>query len=597
MRYVQETDELRRVLALPRREPAISAELVGELSRLLSRDDLCPGAKLPPNDLGLCVVCDQPLRLKPLQALALHDMYICGGAFLSLDVGEGKTLISLLAPYVLNSEKPLLLLKAHLVGKTANERAALARHWRIPNNIFFQSYTMLGLPQCAVWLEEVYKPDLIVADESQSLKNKTAAGRRRVERYIEKHPTTRYVPMTGTIMRTSIQDFAPQLVWALKEGAPVPRKSAEIEEWAFALDAQLDDEFSRVEPGALLAFADGIEGDDVTRARHGFRRRLRETPGVICSAEGGTDVGNVRLEIRALRYDLSATTAEHFRRLRQDKVTPDGRELWEASEVWMYARELALGFHQVWNPPAPDDWRAARRAWFSWVREIISRSRTLDSPDHIAQALDAIEDGRIKNAPDRLRDGIPILAAWRAIKDKFTPNPVPVWHDDSALNVAAQWMRTRGPGIVWTEHIPFGQRLAELTGAKYYGAEGFAPDGEFIDHGDPKRSLIASVKANREGRNLQKKWSRNLIVTPPEGADLAHQLIGRTHRPGQRDAVVMVDVFLGCMEHARAMAKAREGARSTRDTVGAQNKLLLAHVFDWPSHDEIATWSGPRWGK
>lgn len=553
---------MRRILALPRREPIAPAGLAHVLTEFL---------KTPTGTMSLF----------PLQALALHDIGICGGAFLPLDVGEGKTLISLLAPSILNAERPLLLLKAHLITKTSRERAELAKHWRIPNNIRMMSYQMLGLVQSATELD-LYKPDLIICDEVQSLKNRKAAVTRRVARYMHHHPETKFVAMTGTIMRRSIRDFAHVLRWSLKDRAPVPATDAETEDWANALDEQLDNEFARFAPGALLRLADPEDISalgELPAARRGFGRRLRETEGVVCSAETGTKV-SAKLKIRALRYDLSEPTIEHFRKLREAWITPDGWELWEASQIWQHARELALGFHQVWDPRPPAPWREARRKWFSFVREVLSRSRTLDSPEHVALACDA---GKLPGQP---------LDEWRAIKDTFAPNPVPVWHDDGALHAAAAWMRE--PGIVWVEHIPFGQRLSELTGAKYYGADGLAADGEFIDDAPEGRSIIASVKANREGRNLQKKWCRNLVTTPAEGADLWQQLIGRTHRTGQRAPVVVVDVFAGCAEHVRAWRKANAGALSIRDTVGTQSKLLLADI-EWPSEDEIATWSGPRW--
>lgn len=702
MQAIRETEELRRIVALPRRAPRLHPDVVRELSELL---------RTPTGTM----------QLRPLQALALHDIGVCGGGFLPLDVGEGKTLISLLAAYVLDAKRPLLLLPAHLIGKTARERAELASHWLIPTNVRLMSYQMLGLVQSAAELD-VYAPDLFILDESQKAKSFDAAVTKRIDRYMTKHPETRMVAMTGTIMRKSLRDFAHIVRWCLKDGAPVPAKDAEVDEWALALDEKVDNEFQRREPGALLALADhppADVGDPLTRARRGFRRRLRETPGVVCSAEGGTQV-EAGLMIRALRYEVSQVTVEHFRRLRTEWCTPDGWELMEAVDVWRHARELALGFHQVWTeketwetwlapilasaknrtadivrkiandlrhmiesarsgaipqngastfssagtgyktentnffslfraecaryasalraderstrssqstmitrpasfadyfapdvitlsvssengrawselfsicleasrPPKP--WRDARSAWAKFVRETLARSRTFDSPLQVELAVGHVE---LHKKFPRLAEGVEPLAAWKAVRDTFTPNPVPVWHDESALRVAAKWMKK--PGIVWTEHVAFASRLAAMTGAKYYGAKGLAADGSFVDDGDPNAAIIVSVDANREGRNLQRKWHRNLITSPEEGADKWQQLLGRTHRPGQEDDVA-ADVFLGCAEHSRAWTKALAGAESIRDTVGSESKLLIADI-DWPDEDEIASWAGPRW--
>ena len=153
----------------------------------------------------------------------------------------------------------------------------------------------------------------------------------------------------------------------------------------------------------------------------------------------------------------------------------------------------------------------------------------------------------------------------------------------------------RKPGIVWTSHSFFARKLAEITGASYYGAEGLTDDGlKFIEDASPRDAVIASIKANREGRNLQRLWNRNLVVSPPDGADAWQQLIARTHRPGQEADEVTVDVLLGCREHANAWRKATAGAYAIRDTVGAEQKLLLADI-DWPTDEEVATYTGARW--
>jgi hypothetical protein len=559
LQFVRETGELRRVRDLPRRAPEPPPGLADELTALL---------RTPTGTMCL----------RPLQALALYEIGMCLGAFLQLDVGEGKTLISALAPYVLDAKRTLLLLPGALVDKTSKDFAELSKHWLVPP-IRIMSYQMLGLVQAAHDLEQ-FAPDLIVADECHKLKNPHAAVTRRVDRFMAGHPRTMFVPMTGTPMRKSLRDCAHLIRWALKDNAPVPNTDAETDEWALALDEKIENEFARLDPGALMCFADPNESPRIVAARRGFRRRLRETPGVISSAESGTEVG-VPIRIRALRYDLSGETAEHFRVLREDMVTPDGWQLAEAVDVWRHAKELALGFHQAWDPRPPEPWRAARRNWHAFVRNVLSKSRTYDSPEHVAQACDA---GKLPNAA---------LEAWRAVEHTYEINVVAHWHDDGALRAAEAWMR-QGPGIVWTEHVEFARKLAERTGAKYYGAKGFSDDGEFVDNSPAGAALIVSVDANREGRNLQRKWCRSLIVSPEEGPDKLHQLIGRTHRPGQTAPEVTVDVFLGCAEHARAWEKARAGAVSIRDTVGSESKLLLAHV-EWPTDVEIRSWSGPRW--
>jgi hypothetical protein len=567
---VRNTPELQRVLTIPRRRLADQPSLAAELTDLL---------RTPTGTM----------RLREVQGQALQEIGTQGGLFGPIGVGEGKTLITLLAPYILDAKRPLLLLPAGLIEKTNRERAKLAQHWRIPTNLRLMSYEILGRVQSVDVLEEIRKggiePDLIICDEVHKLKNRRAAVTRRVIRWMHEHPDTRFVALSGTIMRKSLTDFAHILRWCLKDNAPVPRTVEETEEWALALDDQVSDE-ARFDPGALLRFTTPEDGDEpTTAARRGFQRRLLETPGVVSATQG--ERVDCSIYVRAKPYEMSRVTSEHVLKLRTDMVTPDDWELMTGAEVWMHARQLALGFHSIWSPRPPEPWRRARKAWNRFVRDVLSRSRTLDSPDHVARAID---DGR-------LPEGKAVLDAWRAIRDTFRPNVVAVWHDDSALKVCAEWMRK--PGVVWTEHVPFAERLAQMTGAQYFGAKGLTSRGESIEDEkvlDPRRSIIASIDANREGRNLLTRWNRMLMVSPSAGSDEWQQSIARLHRPGQTADEVEIDVLLGCLEHADAFRKAYAGAEVVRDTMGEEQKLLLADIT-WPSDNEIASYRGPLWGE
>lgn len=585
MRGVEPSAELRRVLAIPRRR-ADGADLIDPLTELLGVFDTCQGWRTPTPE-GFCSVCEGqvPVRLRATQALALHDIGVHRGAFCPIGCGEGKTLVTLLAPYVLDSKRPLLLLPANLIEKTKRDRRRLAVHWRIPTNIRLLSYQMLGRVQSAGELA-VYAPDLFMGDEAHNLKNPNAAVTRRVFRALAAFPDTPCVWLSGTMMNRSLCDFGHLAGTALKGNAPVPLDRDELDQWALALDPDDQvDAIRRNEPGALLDLCTPEDADPipVVAARRGFQRRLVETPGVIATTNDGEHIG-ASLVIRALTYKMSSTTEQHFDALRTENVTPDGWDI-EPIQVWQHARELALGFHGMWVPRPPDPWRAARRAWFAFVRSVLSRSETLDSPEHVEMAVDA---GLLPGD---------VLATWRAVKDTYPHDEVPVWHDDSALEVAIEWM-SKGPGIVWTSHVPFATRLAEMSGAPYFGEGGFDAAGNFIDDAPNGRAIIASIDANREGRNLQGKWSRNLVTTWPDSAARAQQMICRTHRPGQRADVVTFDVFLGCTEHARAMAKSRAAAEAVRDTTGAPAKLLIATI-DWPTDAELlaAPFTGARWGR
>ena len=537
---------------------------------------------------GLCIRLTDAYRtpegamsLRPVQALALHDISSGTGLLGPIRVGGGKTLISLLAPLVTNAQKPILITPAGLRKKTERDRAGLLEHWRIPRHMQLISVESLGRVSGATLLEQL-EPDLIVIDECHKFKNKRAGCTRRLMRYMAAHPETRVVAISGTVIKHSLKDFAHIARWALKDGAPVPDERY-VDEWADALDEQVNP-LRRLDPGPLLRLATSADdGDPTTRARKGFQRRLSETPGVVCSE--GSDGCDASIYIRAIDYAVSETTEANFLKLRTTWCTPDDWPISEAIVHWRHARELALGFHGVWNPRPPDSWLMPRKAWSSFVRRVISSSHHLDTELAVTNEVRA---GRLNSSGT--------WEKWVDVRESFTPHPQDVWHDDAALLACIKWMG-EGPGIVWCEHKFFAKELARRTGAKYYGAGGLTRHGEYIEDADPKTCIIASMAANSTGKNLQHLYWRNLFTSPPMGADAWEQNIGRTHRSGQKADQVECDLLLGCWEQFDGWHKARADARMSADMLGQSQKILLADVTDMPTEDEIAARRGARWHK
>lgn len=211
------------------------------------------------------------------------------------------------------------------------------------------------------------------------------------------------------------------------------------------------------------------------------------------------------------------------------------------------------------------EWLWARKAWSKFVRDVLSASKTMDSPFQVVLAVDE----------GRLPDG-GLLSDWRGIRDTFSPNSVPVWVCDSALEYAASWLE-RNQGLCWVEHRAFGQKLSELTGVPYFGRKGLDPRGVQIDqHQGP---AIASAASCSTGFNLQYLHSRNLVMSCEPTGKLWEQLLGRTHRHGQPEDTVTCDVYLGCAEQAEGFAQARRDAAYAQPKIGPQ-KLCYATVVD-----------------
>ncbi len=516
---VKHNDELRRIMALPRR---LWDDDPDYLTKIL---------KTPQGTMGL----------RQIQHVALTEIGMVGGLFGPLRVGAGKTLISLLAPVVGFAARPLLLVPASLVGKTERDSTLLRVHWDLPSHIRIMSYEWLGRVQAAEALEE-YHPDQIVADEVHRLKNPRAACTRRVRRFMAEHPSTKFVAMSGTITKRSIKDYAHIIRWCIKGTAcPLPQWHGDLELWADALDERKG-QTKRANPGALRALCNEEEDKLWTEeprraARMAYRRRLVETPGVVATKSTPIDAS---IRVSSVEPPVTSAIDDAFATLRDMWETPDGWPISDGLSMFRHARELALGFFYIWSPRPPAPWLEARRAWCSFVRKILGHSRKLDSELQVR----------------REHGDSPECRAWVEIRDSFKPNTEPRWLDASIVKYCASWAKENN-GIVWTEHRCFGELLQSL-GVPYYGRKGLDARGNMIEEHPAGQGLAASIPSNSTGRNLQ-AWSKNLIVSMPANGLQTEQLMGRTHRDGQPADEVTFEIITSCAEHVGSFLASRAG--------------------------------------
>lgn len=534
--------EFRRIAALPRRDWEKDPQLE-ELRVLLTQHLRRPGGTM---------------ELKANQAAALRDLADYGGLFGPQAVGAGKTLITLLAPVVLRSQRPLLLVPASVRDQTLRKvLPQMRKHWRLHPMLRVESYTAISLEKNANLLE-TYAPDLILADECHALAGQSSGRTKRVRRYIAAHPETRFLAVSGTVTNRSLLAYAEILYWCLKQNSPLPTNWQELQDWARAIDENVPED-KRTPPGALLLFCEQGES-----ARHGFRRRLSETPGIVATRDG--ELGT---SLRIHRREVSAPPHIHgmIAKLRRDWETPNGDLIVEAVEVWRHAREIALGFWYKWEPSAPRDWMEARRAWNQYVRETLRHNkRGLDTPLQVWMECD--------------RAPVPpvVFTDWKKIKDSFEPNTVAVWESDYLLHDAAKWLHDKenGGGIAWVEHVVFGERLAQFAGVPYFGG------GEKASHDilDATGPCVASIAAHSTGKNLV-QWNRNLVTCPPTSGKTWEQTLGRTHRQGQTADEVECWAYQHTEEFRTALSQAMRDARYLQDTLGGAQRLLYADVtFD-----------------
>lgn len=574
---VPDTPDLRRILSIPRRDwtAAEAEDLAKEMTKLLK----VPGGTMD---------------LRPFQAVGLHDLCAYGGLVGMGRVGIGKTLISFLSPYVCEAHRPLLIIPANLKAKTEKDVYQYKAHWEISSMMDLQSYELLARANHSYYLD-VTKPDLIICDEAHHLKNTKAAVTRRLKRYLEAcrseapeyadYPkNVKLVLLSGTFTNRSIKEYWHLLKWVLpRANVPLPLELSELELWSLALDEKVKPG-QRVRVGALEQFYNdkerelAREGKSLAAARRAYGRRLVQTPGVVSTTE--TFSGS-KLSVKDVQLALPQVIKAAFHTLREDWQLPDGEPISDGTLAAKSAKEIALGFYYKWNPWPPEDWIVARREWCQFVRRVLSRNKlSLDTEE---QVKNAVLEGLYPSEK---------LDAWLKVKESFEINVEAVWLSDFAVDAAIEWAKKR-KGIVWVFHSAFGKRLAAKSGLKYYGEGGFTEAGDFIENHPAGESLIASIKANKEGKNLQ-SWSRNLVCHPPSSGGWWEQMMGRTHRDGQQEALVSFEMFASCVEHYQAFHRALGDAIYTQDSTPLCQKLLYADL-DMPSLEDVEAMLGEEW--
>lgn len=454
----------------------------------------------------------------------------------------------------------------------------------------------------------------------------------------------RVIGMSGTITTQTPKDFAHIAHMCLPGGnAPVPSTYVELDRWHLALGASVT-EGARLHPGVLLqAFCDARENglDPTQAARKGYGRRLFETPGVVGTTDDGVKAS---LQIGAHDAPASAAIDDAFAMLRGDrercqvnwdlesiargepahtgdirysgwKLPPcEGHEQqWQCVdgiEIYRHALELALGFFYIPKEKPPPYWLEARGYWRRFVRSRISLGK-LDSELEVANAALAfpvtIDEMRASNGEDPHKDprvgGAHPYTHWVTIRDSYRLEKKATWICDSVLKSSADWLHSNSRGILWTRHVAFGKRLAEFCNVPYFGQEGRDAKGVYLDQvalaSDKFNGpIIASLDANKTGRDLQFKWDKNLFMTAMSDGAECQQSLARTHREGTDADVVEADMFMGCIEHAAAFEKAMSRARYIEDMTTEKQRLNFADVLV-PSADAQAEKHGRsfRWNK
>ena len=520
------------------------------------------------------------MELRPIQALALSEIRENGGLLGAIGVGHGKTLVSLLAPSVLYSKRPLLLLPAQLKRLTLDSiLPELRKHWRISPDLVVESYHAISnKPNLLFDLS----PDLIIADECHKISRKNSARTRRILRYFDAKEETRFVGLSGTITRKSLEDYWHLLLMALRENAPTPLKFHEMRQWGLCIDDGVPD-FERPQPGAFKHWLkrNALEGKSPSESRSivrsAYRERLTETAGVVATSDAGVGASLVIRKHSAIYEPIGVAPwiSESLKTLEDEWTTPGGEEVSDAVDYWRKAREISMGFYYVWNwgEDGPDlEWLEARKEWRRFVRRTASRNRDYDTELLISNAC---ERGDLLSVE---------WTTWNAIKDRANPKTETVWKCDTVLEYGIELAEERKDTILWFEHKAVGERLKELRPEWPVFVGGVHGNTELTEHvNNLKGPCSASIKAHGVGVNIQ-ALSDGIVLTPPSSGAIWEQLLGRTHRTGQRADVVNWTVFVHTRHLSEAFSKAVENGRYIEEVTGQKQRINYSTIYVGDGH-------------
>ena len=537
-------------------------------------------------------------RLILYQGTALRELAENDGAYVQLGVGHGKTLIFWLGPYVCDAERPLVIVPAALRDDVRAHFHKFSRHWITPKPPpTIMAYSDFYRKD-AVDLFERLRPDFVGIDEAHKSTNQDGTFAQRLDRW-KVMSGCKVVCGTGTGTRFSLKDFSHNLTWALQDKAPVPLDTADggtLDQWCGVIDEKLktrgrpDLNANKRRPsvGVLVNLASrcsipwpDYELTEQGKARFAFQTRFRSTPGIIVSNDDSCKQPlNITLEY-APEDDAINAAFETFRELEEG---PDGEVYSDAIVKYTKERQLGCGVVQTWDPPPPDEWRAALRERNKYCAGIIARTRATyhrHRKTHPCDSPDAVECHPEHGQHEA-------IVQWRAIRDSYTPNTRPTWVSASVVGYAARWARENN-GLVWYEFDEVGRAIAIASGVRQYGPGGVDACGAHIRNDPGRSSVTLSIDANLEGRNLQDRWCNNLIIGAPQSARELEQLLGRTHRYGQNHPV-RATILVTSGLSVEAWRAALKEATFVRETQAQEQKILRATIIEGNPPSKALRW-------
>ena len=503
--------------------------------------------------------------LRPIQNQMLWQAIDRKGLLGFVACGEGKTLVSMILPSVLRSERPLLLLPAFMITQHKSDRCSYGTHWDL-KEMKVLSYETLSSPKRLKELED-YAPDLIICDEAHLLRNLKSARVRRLDNYMLKFAPM-FCALSGTLVARSIVDYAHLASWALGAYSPIPRLAQIVQEWCLSIEDGI--------PSKLV-------NDIIPKgSKEEYLSRLQRTKGIVITKSqevGASLIINKEkismpaslkksIAIAMSTNDIVSATNEILDSEQLEAVFQSS-DLWTPKDAFLLRvwGQISCGFIYAWDwedRQIDHEWIEYKRAWGRASFQMLERSN-FDSISLISQYAET------KEAPKALSIA---WQNWKSVKDREAPKTKAIWLDDFLIDYVQKWtLEQSEPVLIWCAYSALAHRLKDALNCELYGAGN--EDAKRLDTNKHKaHTAIMSIQAHGTGKNLQ-AWNNQIIVHPLAHPSTWEQMLARTHRPGQSADEVHVSI-LNMGLFAKSFSKALRDAQYIQDTTGQKQRLIYA---------------------
>lgn len=480
-------------------------------------------------------------------------------------------------------------------------------------------------------------PDLLILDEAHNVKNAKAARTKRLRRYMHAYQP-RVVALSGTITSKSINDYHHLIAMALRNLCPLPMSESLSNNWSFVLDPEkpganmYSSTGQKTKTGPLTPLVDwardNFPDEDIPNGIPGFRKsyklRLTSTPGVVSTGDAEIGVSLTLVNDPVPKHKQHEGWEELDRLMKQVEElwrSPSGDEIEHGFHKWRYLFELTAGFYYNLRWPTLDELgrrglvpseaeeylalalehheahQEFSRALRGWI-EYNGRPK-LDTPLLVTSNMARVQGQDV---------GDTLYHLWRTMKDmEFEGMPErisePIRICDYKIKHAVTWaeriVRKDQGGLVWYHHAEPGKWLAqELEDA---GIPSLWCPAESVRKGmneivreagegngpHKNKILVLSMGGHGTGKNLQHNFEHQRFLQFPRQADIAEQVLGRTHRNGQQaDALFPTLCNTTEFDHQNMWACLID-ALYIHQTTGSRQKLIYASYDPMPQRFPI----------